>query len=34
MDNELKNILKGSSILLVENDERIREKFSRLLSNL
>ena len=32
MDNELKNILKASSILLVENDERVREKFSRLLS--
>lgn len=32
MDSELKNILKTSTILLVENDERIREKFSRLLS--
>lgn len=32
MDKELKNILKNSSLLLVEDDFRIREKFSRLLS--
>lgn len=31
MNNELKTILKDSSLLLVENDEKIMEKFSRLL---
>lgn len=32
MKYEFKNILKHSTVLLVENDERIVEKFSRLLS--
>lgn len=31
MDKELKNILKSSILLLVEDDIRIREKFTRLL---
>lgn len=31
MDNELKNILKSATLLLVDDDARIREKFSRLL---
>lgn len=31
MNNELKNILKSSTLLLVEDDERVREKFSMLL---
>lgn len=32
MDRELKDILKKSTLLLVEDDFRIREKFSRLLN--
>ena len=31
MDKELKDVLKSSILLLVEDDARIREKFSRLL---
>ncbi len=31
MDKELKNVLKSATLLLVEDDARIREKFSRLL---
>lgn len=32
MDKELKTVLKSATLLLVEDDARIREKFSRLLS--
>lgn len=32
MDKELKNVLKSATLLLVEDDARIREKFSRLLA--
>lgn len=32
MNKEIRNILRNSTILLVEDDERIKEKFSRLLS--
>lgn len=32
MDKELKNVLKSATLLLVEDDARIREKFNRLLS--
>lgn len=32
MNEEIRNILRNSTILLVEDDERIKEKFSRLLS--
>lgn len=31
MDKELKTVLKSATLLLVEDDARIREKFSRLL---
>jgi DNA-binding response OmpR family regulator len=31
MDKELRNVLKSATLLLVDDDARIREKFSRLL---
>ena len=32
MDKELRNVLKSATLLLVDDDARIREKFSRLLA--